>query len=224
MVVRESPEARDTLDTPPRPRNSASAAAIRRRCLSSRRGKMAAYFSWKSCSLIIDPLLHDTLQKCSSYFLTGPKLDFIHLRGIANRVNEAFKQFARKLYHVSLLLRHGNMTMLPYISPDQGHRIRKGGANFAIPRRASHAGRSLFDQQMRSQRDDRIQAQQGRCRAGNGTIIPLARRFHPQMGSCFLTRHFHGPATDKPGQHRRRGMIEMRRQQGLWVEILLGIS
>jgi len=58
---------------PPRPRNSASAAAIRRRCLSSRRGKMAAYFSGQSCSLIIDPLVHDILRKCSSYFLMGPK-------------------------------------------------------------------------------------------------------------------------------------------------------
>ena len=32
-----------------------------------------------------------------------PKLDFIQLRGIANRIHEAFEQFTRNLYHVGRL-------------------------------------------------------------------------------------------------------------------------
>ena len=82
------------------------------------------------------------------------------------------------------------MTMLPYMSPDQGHRIRKGGARFAIPRRASHAGGSLFDQQMRSQRDDRLQAATGPVSCGQwhdhatGAAFPSRR-----WCSCVLTRH-----------------------------------
>ena len=71
------------------------------------------------------------------------------------------------------------------------------------------------------QRDDRVEAQQRRGGAGNGAIIPLALRFHPQMRPRFFKRHFHGPAPDKPGQHLRRGMLQIGRQQGLRFEALL---
>jgi hypothetical protein len=36
--------------------------------------------------------------------LETSKLDFVQLRGITNRVNEAFEQFARNFYDVGLLL------------------------------------------------------------------------------------------------------------------------
>ena len=99
------------------------------------------------------------------------------------------------------------MNMLPQLPPHQGNRVRKGGASFAIPRRAAHAGRSLLDQQLSRQRDDRVEAQQRRGGARNRAIIPLALRFHPEMRPRFFKRHFHGPATDKPGQHLRRRML-----------------
>jgi hypothetical protein len=35
--------------------------------------------------------------------LTASKLDFIQLRGIANRIHEAFEQCTRNLYHVGRL-------------------------------------------------------------------------------------------------------------------------
>ena len=66
------------------------------------------------------------------------------------------------------------MEMLPQLSPHQGNRVRKGGARCAIPRRAAHAGHALFDQQMRVQRNDRVEAKQRRGGARNGPIIPLA--------------------------------------------------
>jgi len=116
------------------------------------------------------------------------------------------------------------MTMRPYMSPAQGHRIRTGGASVAIPRRASHAGGSLCDQQRRRPRDDRLQAQQGRCRAGHGTSMPRARRFPPERCSGVRTRHCPGPATDTPGQPRRGGLLERRRPPGLGVDIRLGLA
>ena len=157
-------------------------------------------------------------------FKTASKLDFIQLRGIAYRVNEAFEQCARNLYHVGLLVGHGKMDMLPHLPPHPSNRVRKGGARFVIPRRTAHAGRSLFNQQLGGQRDNRIEAQQRWGGAGNGAIIPLTLRFHPQMRPYFFKRHFHRPATDKPGQHLLRGMTEIGRQQGLRFAGLLRIS
>ena len=73
------------------------------------------------------------------------------------------------------------MDMIPQLPPPQGHHIRKGRASFAIPRRAAQTGRSLLDQLLGGQRDDRVEAQQRWGGAGNSAIIPLALRFHPQM-------------------------------------------
>ena len=79
-------------------------------------------------------------------------------------------------------------------------------------------------QERRSQCNDRLQAQQRRGRAGNGAIIPLALRFHPQRRPRFFKRDFHGPATDKPGQHLLRRMLQISRQQGLRFETLVRVS
>jgi hypothetical protein len=46
------------------------------------------------------------------------------------------------------------MEILPQLPPHQGHRVCKCGTYFAIPRCAAHAGRSLVDQQMGSQRNE----------------------------------------------------------------------
>ena len=45
---------------------------------------------------------------------------------------------------------------------------------------------SFFDQQMRGQCNDRIEAHQRRGGTGNGPRIPLALRFHPQMRPRFF--------------------------------------
>jgi hypothetical protein len=49
-------------------------------------------------------------------------------------------------------------------------------------------------------------------------------RFHPQMGPRFFKRHFHRPATHKPGQHLLAGMRQIRRQQGLGFEALVRVA
>src|SRR5262245_42164435 len=91
------------------------------------------------------------------------------------------------------------MAMTPYPSPDPGKGIRKGRMSFAIPGRASHAGCSLLAQAVGGQCDNRVEAQQRWRRASNGALIPLALCFHAQMPPRFFKRHFHPPATDKPG-------------------------
>ena len=101
--------------------------------------------------------------------------------------------------------------MLPQLPPHQGHRVCKGGARFALPRRAAHAGRSLRDPQLGRQCDERVEAQQRRGGASNRTRMPLVLRFHPQMRPRFFQRHFQRPVTDKPGQPLRRRI----RQPGL---------
>src|SRR5262245_8110385 len=116
------------------------------------------------------------------------------------------------------------MDMLPQLLPHPGNRIRKRGAGFAIPCRAAHTCRSFFAQQMRSQCNDRVEAQQRRSGTGNSLIIPLALRFHPQMGPRFFPRDFHRPATHKPGQYLCAGLLQIGRQQGLWFEALLRVA
>src|SRR4029453_3845742 len=87
-------------------------------------------------------------------------LYFIQLRSIAERFREAFQQYAWDCNHGGLLVGHGKMEMIPQVPPHPGHRVRKRGAGFAIPRGAAHTGRSLVDQQMRGQRYDRVEAHQ----------------------------------------------------------------
>ena len=125
-------------------------------------------------------MLLDLVAAVRKGFRIASKLDFVQLRGIAHRVHEAFEQCAGDFYHVGLLLGHGKMEMIPQLPPYQGNRVRKGGASLAIPRCAAHAGRSLLDQQLGSQRDDGVEAQQRRGGASNRAVIPLALRFHPQ--------------------------------------------
>src|SRR5262245_29880350 len=60
-----------------------------------------------------------------NFRLIHRELDFIQLRGITNRVNEAFAQCTGDFYHVGLLLGHGKMEMLPQLPAHQGQRIRK---------------------------------------------------------------------------------------------------
>ncbi len=131
-----------------------------------------------------------------------PELDFIHLCCIGHHVHKAFKQGPRDFNHVGLLLGDGKMDVIPQMSPYQSNRIGKRRIGFAIPGRAAYLARALFDQQMRGQGDDRIQTQQGRRSAGDGAIIPLTLRFHPQVSSGFFKRHFHRPTTYKPRHDR----------------------
>ena len=116
------------------------------------------------------------------------------------------------------------MEMIPQLPSHQGNRVRKGGTRFAIPRCAAHAGHALFDQQMRVQRHERVEAQQRRGSTGNRTLIPLALRLQPQMGPRFFKRHFHRPAPDKPGQYLCRHMLQIGRQQGLRFEAFVRVS
>ena len=60
--------------------------------------------------------------------------------------------------------------------------------------------------------------------SGQSLSIPLALRLHTQMRPRFFKRDFHGPATDKPGQPRLRGMAQGGRQQGLWLKTLVRIA
>jgi hypothetical protein len=62
----------------------------------------------------------------------------------------------------------------------QGNGVRKGRARLALPRCVAYTRHTLVDQQMGSQRDDGIEAQQGRGGAGNGTLVPLALRSIPR--------------------------------------------
>jgi hypothetical protein len=68
---------------------------------------------------------------------------------------------------------------------------------------------------MGRQRHDRGEAQPRRSRTGDGPIIPLVLRCHPQMGSRCVTCHFHRPAPTTPRQHLLAGMLRMGRQQRL---------
>ena len=116
------------------------------------------------------------------------------------------------------------MEVIPQVPPYQCHRIGKRRMAFGIPSRAAHATDTFFHQQVCRQGDDRIQAQQGRCRARDGPIIPLALRFHPQMSSRFFKRHFHRPATPKPRHDLLGRLIEVGRPQHLRFEPLLRVS
>ena len=44
------------------------------------------------------------------------------------------------------------------------------------------------------------------------------------MRPRFFQRDFHGPATDKPGQDLLRCLVQVGRQQGLWLKTLVGIA
>ena len=116
------------------------------------------------------------------------------------------------------------MDMIPQLPPHQGNRVRKGRTSFAIPRGAAHTCRSLFQQQLGGQRNDRVEAQQRRGRTGDGPIIPLALRFHPQVGPRFFKCHFHRPATNNPRQHLLAGMLQIGRQQRLRFEARLRVA
>ena len=95
------------------------------------------------------------------------------------------------------------MEMIPQLPPHQGNRVRKGGASFAIPRWASHAGHTLFDQQRRVQGNDRVEAQQRRAPTPYGcdraipnelrSLLPGLRNLRP-----LLLSHRHGLRSQVP--------------------------
>ena len=54
--------------------------------------------------------------------------------------------------------------------------------------------------------------------------MPLALGLQAQMRPCFFTRPCHGPATDQPGQHLLRCLVQVGRQQGLWLKALVWVA
>jgi hypothetical protein len=62
------------------------------------------------------------------------------------------------------------MEMRPQLPPHQGNRIRKHGARFVLPCGAAPTGRSLVDQLLGDPRDNRLEAHQRWCGAGNGAL------------------------------------------------------
>jgi arylamine N-acetyltransferase len=62
-----------------------------------------------------------------------PKLDFLHSRGIAQRICQALKEHTRDVHHIGFGLGCCNMALTPYASAHQGNGVRKGCALCAIP-------------------------------------------------------------------------------------------
>ena len=61
---------------------------------------------------------------------------------------------------------------------------------------------------MSGQRDDRMRLNNAGV-VRHSSRIPLALRLHAQMHPGFFKRHFHGPATDQPGQDLLRCMVQV---------------
>src|SRR5437660_2309766 len=80
----------------------------------------------------------------------------------------------------------------------EGECIGKGRQGFAIPSRLSNRKRVAIQQLMSKDGNARKECQQGRSRAQNRQIGPLALRLDAQMSTNLMKGDFNCPAQDKP--------------------------
>ena len=107
---------------------------------------------------------------------------------------------------------------------NESKRIRKGGQGFGIPGGLSNGKRLSIQELMGKQGDKRKESQQGRSRAHNRQIRPLALGLDAQMSTHLMKGDFDRPAQDKPLHDLDSFRVLVGAKQGHWLILSFWIA
>jgi len=112
----------------------------------------------------------------------------------------------------------------PQQAPDDSDGVGEGGLAFAVPSSALDEWCALRPLAMSNQGDERKQAEEGGCRPTDGLLRPAASGFDSQVVADLVECHLQLPPQDEPGHDLGRGGVEVRAEESLGREGVVGVA